>query len=115
MTVDQLVDRFIDLCIAEYNALELGEITKHNRLFRQMTAVEDELKSREGDARAALIPLYDHSNMQVRVMAAKATLAVAPTAARAALAAIKATQWHPQALNAGMCLWNLETGFFKPT
>jgi hypothetical protein len=53
--------------------------------------------------------------MQVRVTAAMATLAVALNAARAVLEAIKASDWQPQALEAGMALWNLDRGLFKPT
>jgi hypothetical protein len=45
--------------------------------------IKRELKPKPGDHRFALLPLYDHNNMQVRVKAAKATLAIAPEAARA--------------------------------
>jgi len=116
MTIEQLVEQFIQLGIEEYNAEMLDQISQYNRLFRQMNAVEDELKSRDGDARRALIPLYNHLNARVRVMAAKATLAIAPQAARQALEAIQAIKWEPQqALDAGMCLWNLDRGVFVPT
>jgi hypothetical protein len=116
MSIDQLVERFIEIGIAEYDAIELGQSKKHNRLYDQMDAVENELKSRDGDARSALIPLYDHPNPHVQLMAAKATLAIAPEAARNALRAIKERRWHPhQAMDAGMCLWTLDEGIFKPT
>jgi Domain of unknown function (DUF2019) len=61
------------------------------------------------------IPLYEHDSMQVRVKAAKATLAVAPMAARAALENIKSSNWQPQSAEASMSLWNLDRGVFKPT
>ncbi|MET0705817.1 MAG: DUF2019 domain-containing protein, partial [Tardiphaga sp.] len=46
--------------------------------------------------------------------AAKLTLAVAPVEARAQLQAIADSKWFPQAGDAGMSLWNLERGVFKP-
>jgi len=58
--------------------------------------------------------LYTYPNMQVRVKAAKATLAVAPAAAREQLEKIAASDWQPQAGEAGMSLWNLDRGVFKP-
>ena len=52
--------------------------------------------------------------MQVRLNAAKSTLAVAPEAARQELRAIADSREYPQA-DAGMCLGNLDEGIFKPT
>lgn len=51
----------------------------------------------------------------MRVTAAKATLAIAPDAARKALEDIKATGWMPQAAEASGSLWALDEGIFKPT
>jgi uncharacterized protein DUF2019 len=115
MTVDQLVARFVDICLRQDEALLEEDLAKFRRLFEQMRAVLDELKSRPDDQRTALIPLYEHPNMQVRLKAAKNTLALAPDTARTVLESIKASQWHPQAMEAGMCLRNLESGFFKPS
>lgn len=53
--------------------------------------------------------------MQVRLKAAKNTLAVAPQAARETLEAIANSHEFPQAGEAGMSLWNLDQGVFKPT
>jgi len=115
MPVDELVSRFAEIGVAQDDALLGDEFAKFNRLFEQMQAISQELKRRPGDQRRALLGLYEHPNMQVRVKAAKHTLAVAPQAARQALEAIKASQWQPQALEAGMSLWNLDEGVFKPT
>lgn len=114
-TVDELVETFVSLCIAQDRELLRGDVPAINRLFDQIEVVKQELKSRPGDQRGALVPLYQHDNMQVRLKAAKATLAVAPEAARKALVEIKATGWQPQAGDAGMSLWNLDRGVFKPT
>jgi hypothetical protein len=96
-------------------AIRKGNNAKFNRLFGQMEAVEEELKKRDGDQRYALTLLYGHANVQVRLAAAKATLAVAPEAARNAIEAIANSRDSPQAGDAGMTLINLERGIFKPT
>lgn len=114
-TVPDLVDLFVNLCVERGEELDRGDIPRVNRLFDDISAVEQELKSRPGDQRHALIPLYRHANMQVRVTAAKATLAIAPEAARNALEEIKASKWLPQSAEASSSLWTLERGIFKPT
>lgn len=115
LNVDRLVERFAEIGIAQDKALLYDEMGKFNKLYDQKKAVEDELKSREGDQRRALIPLYRHSNVQVRLNAAKATLAVAYQEAFATLQAIAQSGWHPQAGDAGMSISNRERGIFKPT
>ena len=104
----QLVDRFAEICVAQNEALLEGALPEFSRLFRQMRAVVEELESRPGDQRTALLPLYKHPNVQVRLKAAKNTLAVAPDAARNALQTIADSGEYPQASEAGMSLWNLE-------
>lgn len=114
MSVDQLIGRFAEIGVAQDDALLGNEIARYNRLFDQMRAVVDELKGRPGDERRALLTLYDHPNMQVRLKAATNSLAVAPVAARQMLEVIKASNWQPQAGAAGMTLWNLDEGIYKP-
>lgn len=115
MTVPALVDRFKELCLAQFEAELRNEGAKENRLIKQMWAVSDELKQRPGDERSQLISLYTHANSRVRLMAAKESLAIAPAAARQLLEAIQASKVQPEALDAGMCLWALDQGIFKPT
>ncbi len=115
MTVDQLVTRFIEIGSAQDEAILDDDIGKFNHLFDKMVAVEEELKTRAGDQRRALVHLYDHPNIQVRLNAAKATLRLAPKAARRTLEAISNSRHFPQAGDAGMSLWNLDRGVFKPT
>ena len=114
LTVVQLVERFAAMGVEQDKALLYDEYAKFNRIFEQMEAVKAELKSRPGDQRCALLALFDHSNMQVRLKAAKATLAVAPDAAREMLQRIQQWGRQPQAGDAGMCLWNLDRGVFVP-
>jgi hypothetical protein len=114
ITVEQLVERFVAIALDQDKALLRREHAKFNRLFDEMEAVESELKARDGDRRRALLSLYNHPNTQVRVKAVKATLAVAPEAARGELKEIAESRKYPQAGEAGMSLLNLERGIFKP-
>jgi hypothetical protein len=115
MSIDQLLDHFAAIGVAQDQALLENAIGKFNRLFDQKIAVVTELKSRHGDQRRALLALYKHPNMQVKLNAVKATLAVAPQEARAMLQKIADSKIYPQAGDAGMAIWNLERGVYKPT
>ena len=114
MTVTQLLERFTAIGIEQDQALLRRQYAKFNGLFEQMVAIEDELRARDGDQRRDLLSLYKHPNAQVRLNAIKATLAVAPDIARRALQALADSREYPQAGDAGMSLWNLEQGIFKP-
>lgn len=113
MTVEQLVERFTAIALAQDDAILMDE--KFNKLFDQMEAVEQELKGRHGDQRRALLRLYDHPNAQVPLTAAKARLAVAPKAAQRLLEMIASIEVGPQKGDAGMTLVALDRGIFKPT
>jgi hypothetical protein len=115
MSVEQLLARFADIGVAQDEALLGNETGRFNRLFQSMRDIVQELKERPDDQRRALLSLYTHPDMQVRLKAAKNTLAVAPNEARKVLEEISASGWQPQAGDAGMSLWNLDRGVFKPT
>lgn len=115
MNLTDLVTRFAQIGVAQDQALLGGQIAEFNRLYRQMDQVSKELQSRDGDQRKALIVLYDYPNMQVRLNAAKRTLAVVPTEARRQLELIADSKWFPQAGDAGMSLQNLDSGIFRPS
>ena len=114
MSVPQLVERFTALCVGEFQAELQSEIAKENRLIRQSVAVADELKSRAGDQRSALLPLLAHPNPQVRMMSAQFTLAVVPAAARQALQDLSDQNIYPQAAYARGTLTALDKGERKP-
>jgi hypothetical protein len=114
MATPDLVALFARVTVGQDEALLGGQRAKFNRLFELMMGICNELKGREGDQRVALVSLFDYPNMQVRLQAAKLTLAVAPLEARQQLEAIAATKWYPQAGDAGMCLSFLDDGTFKP-
>jgi Domain of unknown function (DUF2019) len=114
LTVTELVEQFAALGVEQDRAELLDDNAKFTRLYWQMDAIENELKGRPGDQRRALLTLYGHSNMQVRLTAAKSTLAVTPRPARQMLQSIADSKWYPQAGDAGMCLLNLDRGIFVP-
>jgi hypothetical protein len=97
MTVTQLLERFTGIDIEQDQALLKRQYAKFNRLFEQMVAIKDELKTREGDQRREPLSLYKHPNAQVRLNAIKATLAVAPDIAPRALQALADSRDHSRA------------------
>jgi hypothetical protein len=113
-SVSQLASLFAAIGVEEDKAEKADDVVKRNRLAEEMHAVQAELKGRPGDQRRALLPLYNHRNMQVRLMAAEYTLAVAPMEARQLIEAIAASNHFPQAGDAGMCLSMLDQGKFVP-
>jgi Domain of unknown function (DUF2019) len=115
MTVPQLVERFTTFALQQFEAELYGKIAKYNRLYDEIVAIEQELKSRPGDQRSALVPLFDHPNPQVRLMAAEWTLAVAPAAARRTLQTLWDQKEFPQAAYACGTLMALDSGERKPT
>ena len=115
MTTEQLVAKYIEIGLAQYDALMLDEVAKFNRLFDKKIVVVDELQRRAGDQRRLLLALYEHENPQVRVNAIKATLAIAPQAGREALEALAKAGEGFQSLDAGMCIVALDDGTFKPS
>ncbi|AZO78800.1 MULTISPECIES: DUF2019 domain-containing protein [unclassified Bosea (in: a-proteobacteria)] len=111
----QIVNLFEQLCIEQYNAMEREEQARVNRLVWRIHDLEMELKSRPGDQRYELMRLFGHPNMQVRLSAAEANLAVDYASARREIQAIKDSKWYPQAGHAGMTLYFLDSGESKPT
>lgn len=115
MPVVELVNQFTEITLRQYDAALFGNITKYNSLVDQMLAVADELKSRPGDQRRALVPLLVHPNRQVRLMAAEFTLALAPVASRQTLQELSDAKVYPQSAYAMGTLRALQRGDRKPT
>lgn len=80
-----------------------------------MRAVNEELKVRGPRARLALVALFDHPNVQVRMQAARLSFAVAPAAARKCLQAIGDSRIPPQYLYARLALQFIDDGTAKLT
>lgn len=104
MAVDELLAAYVALCLRQFDANEVEDSRRYNATFPIVMAIETELESRAGDQRRALMGLFDHPNIQVRLQAARACRSVAPVAAAALLEEIKASQRFPQAADAGMWL-----------
>jgi hypothetical protein len=115
MTVDQLVERFVAIALDQHDAMRHDDNAKYNHLYGQMDDVKQELKSRAGDQRRALLSLLDHPNAQVRLKSAITTLALAPQAARRALQVISDRQEYPQAADARGMMNALDEGSFTPS
>jgi hypothetical protein len=114
-SVQELVARFLSIGLAQYDAAYVVDTKKYNRLFGKMVDIRNELKRREGDQRRALLPLLDHPNVQVRMMAANALLAISPVLARRALESVYESKIYPQAMGAGMTLSALDNGTYIPS
>jgi hypothetical protein len=114
-SVQELVARFVSIGLAQYDAAYVVDTKKYNRLFGRMRDVVSELKRREGDQRRALLPLLDHPNVQVRMKAAHALLAISPILARKAFESVRETEIFPQAMDAGMTLRALDNGTYVPS
>jgi RNA:NAD 2'-phosphotransferase (TPT1/KptA family) len=69
---------------------------KYNRLYKKMERIRAELREMPGDQRRALLPLLSHSNVQVRLAAARSLLALYPDLARNALESIREFGIEPQ-------------------
>lgn len=114
LSTDELLKRFVELGVEQDDALPGPSRARFNRLYSEKTALLAELRNRSGDERRLLMKFYDHPNIQVRLNAAKATLAIAPAEARQELERIRASRYPPQAGDAGMAIWALDEGIFKP-
>lgn len=115
LATDELVEEFASNCLRQDEAILYSQTALFNRLYDSMAQIRDELKSRPGDQRSALTVLFAHANMQVRLQAARAALAVVPKESLAVITAIASSKKYPHAGDAGMTLSNLERGVLKPT
>jgi len=115
LPVDDLAERFETLCIAQYHSLEREEIAIFNRRYKEIKIIVDELKSRSGDQRRILLKFLGHPNLQVRLAAAHANLATDYNRARAVFEDVAENAFGIPKLDAGMTLWNLDRGVYRPT
>lgn len=114
-SVEDLVALFVSIAIKQNTAAENFRNSEYNSLYGMMEEVEAQLKSRDGDQRHALMPLYGHPNPTVRFKAAMATLALAPRDARNVLQLIKDRKEFPIAMNASQMLSAIDEGRYIPT
>ena len=110
LTLDQLVDRYAEIGVAQYDVLRNKPISQFRPLFDRQIEVDEELRRRGVEARLALLRLYDHPNIQVRLNVAQETYRVAPEQAVALLKQIAQTETYPQAADARLSLENIANG-----
>jgi Domain of unknown function (DUF2019) len=110
-----LVQSFISIAIQQDDALKDDNTALYNKLFKDMELVKTELKQRSSDKRSLLLPLLLHSNAQVRLKSAIATLAVDRTSALKALQRISDQSEYPQAAYARDMLGALAEGRYVPS
>lgn len=115
LSTNDLLLLFEKLCVEQYDSLDREEYAAFNRRYNRIQAIEDELKSRPGDQRRILMKLFGHPNMQVRLTAARANLAVDYPAARREIQDIADSKWGPQCGDAGMTLTYLDNGVYRPS
>jgi hypothetical protein len=113
--VQELVAQSVSIGLAQYDALYVVDVEKYNRLYHNMEDVVTERKQKQGDQRRALLPLLDHPNLQVRMKAAHAVLAISPALARKAFESVRESGIFPQAMDAGMTLRALDNGTYVPS
>jgi len=110
MTLDQLVERFVAIAVAQHEARMREDTARYNRLFDQMIELMAEFLTRPIEQRHALMELYEHPNPQVRYAAASITQDLAPQAARRVYEIISERNEYPQAVNARWAIRNLDEG-----
>ena len=115
LSIEQLIERYVAIGLAEEEAVLYDDTPGYNQLFRKEQAVVDELQGRPGDQRSALLALYEHDNPWVRMSAVKNSLALVPEEGRRVLQEMADSMKQPYADEAGMTLWTLDEGIFKPT
>ena len=100
LSVPQLVTLFTEIALGQFKAEVDGNIKRYNQLFGKMTQVKAALAVLPGDQRRALLPLHNHRNAQVRLMAAIATLEIEPAASRQVFQILSDRNEYPQAADA---------------
>jgi len=115
ISTQELVQLFAENCVEQDKAIFNEQISKFKKIFSIMFRIDEELRERGREARLALTALYEHPNLQVKLQAARLTLGVAPAEARQVIEAVSKSGWMPQAADAKGTLWNLDSGFLKPT
>jgi hypothetical protein len=106
--VKSLVAQFVEIVIAQYDAMYAIDNAKYNWLFTRMNRIRKELQEMPDDQRRALLPLLSHSNVQVR--AARSLLALYPDLARNALESIRESGIEPQNGEAATAIRRLDEG-----
>ncbi|HYM17658.1 MAG TPA: DUF2019 domain-containing protein [Micropepsaceae bacterium] len=115
LSIEDLVGQFRAYALEQESALLDSDTDEYNRLYDKMEAIDLELRTRGLEARKALLRLLDHESPRVRRAAAVRSLAISPERSLATIKEIASSHLMPEAGRAGMTLYHLEQGIFKPT
>ncbi|MES2750191.1 MAG: DUF2019 domain-containing protein [Pseudomonadota bacterium] len=108
LSVEDLLERYVLLSIRQGAAVNLAKVSLVNRLSGQIHEISKELKRRPSDRGRALMTLFDHPNVQVRLNAARSLMSVFPQEARQQIQVIANSKSYPQAVDAGLYLSSLD-------
>jgi hypothetical protein len=109
MSVDELLASFADLAMQQELTLEGDDVKRYSQLYEKMEAISDELEDR--GSYDDFSRLLSHSNIQVRLSAARRLMWTIPAAARPVLEKIAQSGHFPQAGYAGMALEMHDSGW----
>jgi len=115
LTDEELVAEFENRARVHGHNVVDGEVRDTKRSYRELNAIDEELRARGPTARVGLTRLLDHPEIAVRYYAATWSLAVEPGRARAVIEAVRNLGPIRLAGDAGMTLRMLDDGRFKPT
>lgn len=115
LTTGELIANFTSLSERQYPLLLNDETAKYNLLVRKQVEIDKELRSRGTEARLELTKLFDHPNIQVRLIAARHSIGVAREPALNVLRQIMKEDFGPFRLSAGMTVALVEDGTITPT
>jgi hypothetical protein len=108
LSVVELVERFVVLGLAQYEAVEGFQTGRYNRLYDRVAAVVAELQARDGDQRRALLPMLESDNPQLRYLAATALRSIAPLRSRQAYQRLREEGRTPWSLDASIAIHRMD-------
>ncbi len=116
MSNNEIFDYFIEISKKRTEADKNMDLETYNKIFYIILEIRSEFKSRPGDQRSVLIPLIFHQNLQVRLNASLATLAITPDALMMlrAIAALDVA-WEPEQIEALRMVEAIDEGRYIPT
>ena len=113
-TSKKLVEQYIEVGEQQFDAEIWEDIDKYSALFKIRTEISEELKSRPGDHRKLLLPLFNHENLRTRQNAIENAYIFDPAAARKSLIEVTGMYDNIYSPEASMTLDDLDSGFWVP-
>jgi uncharacterized protein DUF2019 len=114
MTTPELVVEFIAAARERGAAVLDSQAPRANRMYARMKEIDSILRARGQEARLALEPLLNSSERFVRYYAAIYLLGAAPEKARKVIEEVAEPNFDALSGEAGMTLFSLDNGIFKP-